>query len=116
MYVRGVGADGKMKLTDSDPMNPALGRARTDDLVTIPDDWADSSRFSQRKRLYKAMHVTGSNISDLKKTKGDPTGTPTLVGSSAAAPPWNEVEWKNIIANATKWCKQNKVRLVFACS
>jgi hypothetical protein len=28
--------------------------------------------------------------------------------------PWSDADWKNIIANATKWCKRNNVRLVFA--
>lgn len=61
MYERAVGKDGKMKLTDADPMNPALARAVVDDLVTLPDEWANAHPFSQRKRIYQAMNATGAS-------------------------------------------------------
>jgi hypothetical protein len=80
MYERAVGPDGKMVLTDADPLNPAASRAMTDDLITLPDDWADSPRFSQRRRLYKALNVTGATSSSLKKVDSDPTKTPKLAG------------------------------------
>ena len=79
MYERGVGADGKMRLVN-DSLNPAKGRAITDDLVTIPDDWANSPRFSQRKRIYKAMHATGATKDSLKMASDNPEKAPTLVG------------------------------------
>lgn len=66
MYERAVGADKKMNLTDNDPKNPALARAIADDLVTIPDEWANSHPFSQRKRLHNALNVTGATRESLK--------------------------------------------------
>jgi hypothetical protein len=59
MYERAVGANGKLALKD-DEYNKAAVRAVADDLVTLPDEWANAHPFSQRKRLYKAMNVTGA--------------------------------------------------------
>jgi hypothetical protein len=61
MYERAT-KDGKMTLK-GDKLNPALSRAVVDDLVTIPDDWAQAHRFSQRRRLRDALHATGANRS-----------------------------------------------------
>jgi len=59
MYERAVGANGQLALKD-DAYNKAAVRAVADDLVTLPEEWANAHPFSQRKRLYKAMSVTGA--------------------------------------------------------
>lgn len=59
MYERATGANGKLALKD-DEYNKAAVRAVADDLVTLPDEWANAHPFSQRKRLYQAMNVTGA--------------------------------------------------------
>jgi hypothetical protein len=59
MYERATGANGQMALKD-DEYNKAAVRAVADDLVTLPEEWANAHPFSQRKRLYKAMNVTGA--------------------------------------------------------
>jgi hypothetical protein len=81
MYERATGANGQLALKD-DEYNKAAVRAVADDLVTLPDEWANAHRFSQRKRLYKAMNVTGAttqsagaNMAGLK-----PAHHPKLVG------------------------------------
>jgi len=79
MYERGVGADGKMVLTDNDTKNPATSRAMVDDLITIPDDWGQAHPFSQRRRLHKAFHATGATNSSPKSM--DDAGRPTFIGS-----------------------------------
>jgi hypothetical protein len=61
MYERSI-RDGKIVLTNSDPANPATERATADDWVTLPDEWANAHPFSQRKRLYDALSVTGSRL------------------------------------------------------
>jgi len=59
MYQRGVGADGKMVLQNGDNDNNAVTRALADDLVTLPYEWASAHPFTQRRRLYDALSVTG---------------------------------------------------------
>jgi len=59
MYERAAGTNGQLALKD-DEYNKAAVRAVADDLVTLPDEWANAHPFSQRKRLYKAMNVTGA--------------------------------------------------------
>ncbi|MFY9513490.1 MAG: hypothetical protein WAQ05_21200 [Rubrivivax sp.] len=82
MYERATGANGQLALKD-DEYNKAAVRAVADDLVTLPDEWANAHPFSQRKRLYKAMNVTGAtttaagaNMAGLK-----PQHHPKLVGN-----------------------------------
>lgn len=50
--------DGKFELK-SDKFNPAITRAVVDDAVTLPEDWAHAHPFSERRRLYNALNVTG---------------------------------------------------------
>lgn len=69
MYERAVGADKVMVLKDGDAKNPAVPRAMADDLVTIPDEWAHAHPFSQRRRLYKAMNVSGASLSEVVASK-----------------------------------------------
>ena len=69
MYERSTGADKVMVLRDGDAKNPAVPRAMADDLVTIPEEWAHASPFSQRKRLHKAMNVSGASLSDVVASK-----------------------------------------------
>lgn len=69
MYERAVDPKtGKMLLKDTGG-NPAADRAATDDIVTIPDEWANAHPFSQRKRIYQAMVATGSTVKELKAGK-----------------------------------------------
>lgn len=81
MYERATSAKGQLALKD-DEYNKAAVRAVADDLVTLPDEWANAHPFSQRKRLYNAMHLTGAtttsagaNMAGLKQTHH-----PKLVG------------------------------------
>lgn len=69
MYERSVGADKVMTLRDADAKNPAVPRAMADDLVTIPEEWAHAHPFSQRKRLYNAMNVSGASLSEVVASK-----------------------------------------------
>jgi hypothetical protein len=84
MYERAAGANGQLSLKD-DEYNKAAVRAVADDLVTLPDEWANAHPFSQRKRLYKAMSVTGatqaagSHMAGLKQQHH-----PKLVGDGKA--------------------------------
>lgn len=57
-YERGV-KKGRFELA-SDKFNPAITRATVDDAVTLPEDWAHAHRFSERRRLYDALNVTGA--------------------------------------------------------
>lgn len=77
MYERAVGPDKKMALK-SDSFNPAQSRAMADDLVTIPDEWANAHPFSQRKRIHRAMNASGVS---LKKVNESRTG----IGSAGSA-------------------------------
>ncbi|HEY4367722.1 MAG TPA: hypothetical protein VGN07_10865 [Steroidobacteraceae bacterium] len=69
MYERGVGKDKVMVLKDADKKNPAVPRAMADDLVTVPEEWAHAHPFSQRKRLHKAMNVSGASLSAVVASK-----------------------------------------------
>lgn len=60
MYERGVGADGKMALQADAQGKDASVRAVVDDLITLPDEWANAHCFSQRRRLYDALTVSGA--------------------------------------------------------
>lgn len=84
MYERGIGADGKMVIDDSDKKNPAAARAIVDDLVTIPDEWA-GGLFSQRRRLRKALHATGATNASNKEL-GNPSQAARSPSSLAEAP------------------------------
>ena len=57
MYER-ASSGGRMALKD-DSLNPAMARAIVDDVVTLPEAWANGHPFSQRKRIYKALSMTG---------------------------------------------------------
>lgn len=57
-YERGM-KDGRLELK-SDKFNPAITRAVVDDAVTLPEDWAHAHPFSERRRLYNALNVTGA--------------------------------------------------------
>jgi hypothetical protein len=82
MYERSVGSDGKMVLTDSDAKNPAVARAVADDLVTIPEEWANAHPFSQRKRLHRAMNVSGASLElfSTHRTIANPGMAPKMKG------------------------------------
>lgn len=69
MYERAVDPKtGKMLLKDTGG-NPAAERSAADDIVTLPDEWANAHPFSQRKRIYQAMVATGSTVKELKAGK-----------------------------------------------
>ncbi|HEY6643252.1 hypothetical protein [Povalibacter sp.] len=87
MYERAVRPGGKMVLTDNDPKNPAVPRMMADDLVTIPDEWANAHPFSQRKRLHKALNASGVSMKKLAETKStlaDPKNAKKITGDSAS--------------------------------
>jgi len=69
MYERSTGADGKMRLQNNDAKNPAVPRAMADDLVTIPDEWANAHPFSQRKRLHNALSASGVSLQEVVASK-----------------------------------------------
>ena len=50
---------GQLALKD-DKFNPAITRAVVDDAVTLPEEWAHAHPFSERRRLYNALNVTGA--------------------------------------------------------
>lgn len=79
MYARSVTEKGKLALTDNDTKNPAAARAIVDDLVTVPEEWGQAHRFSQRKRLHNALNATGTS-QELGKKFGinDPARAPKL--------------------------------------
>ncbi len=72
---------GKLALKD-DKFNPAITRAVIDDAVTLPEDWAHAHRFSERRRLYNALNVTGGvkggNLESTVKAAGFGAKVPML--------------------------------------
>lgn len=62
IYERAVGPNGTMTLMGNEN-NDANSRAIADDLVTIPEEWANAHPFSQRKRLHDALNATGASRS-----------------------------------------------------
>ena len=81
MYERAVGTDGKMRLTDNDPLNPARVRAVTDDFITVPDEWRKAMPGTQRRRLHDAMSVSGASLSKVvakRSNAQDPAMSPAL--------------------------------------
>lgn len=71
---------GQMALKDNE-YNKAATRAVADDLVTLPDEWANAHPFSQRKRLYNALSATGATkVSGTNINKLKPEHHPKLVG------------------------------------
>ena len=61
-YERAQQPGGALALRD-DEHNKAINRTIADDLTTLPDEWANAHRFSQRKRLYKALNASGADAS-----------------------------------------------------
>src|SRR5262245_4389419 len=78
MYQRAVGANGKMVLQNEANGNDAIPRAVADDLVTLPEEWANAHPFTPRKRLYDALNATGA------AKVGLPTGMLTQAGLTQA--------------------------------
>lgn len=69
MYERAVDPSTGKMLLKSTKGNPADTRAASDDVVTIPDSWANAHAFSQRKRIYQAMVATGTTMQEKKRGK-----------------------------------------------
>jgi hypothetical protein len=82
-YQRAVGADGVMRLKDTE-VNTAATRAMVDDLVTIPEEWANALPDSKRRRVMAAMTVTGAKKPP-KNDHPDARMHPQLQGDGAGA-------------------------------